>query len=133
MNYHTAGRRPCQGQPMETENCQGRMKMVWQSWSVKCQRAYLRVSTTLLPDKCITTSGDQPNTPCIFPWKYKDEPPLYNGCANPSGYSGGHWCPTGLTDGRFIGGSGKWGLCDMTLSACSNGKVEEFLSKRMHI
>ena len=80
------------------------------------------------PSKCITTSGDQPNTPCIFPWKYKDEPWVYNGCANPGGYSGGHWCPTELTDGRWPAGSDKWGHCDMTLSECSNGKVEEFLS-----
>ena len=85
------------------------------------------------PSKCITTSGDQPNTPCIFPWKYKDEPWVYNGCANPGGYSAGHWCPTELTDGRWPAGSDKWGHCDMTFSACSNGEVEEFLSNLMHL
>ena len=41
---------------------------------------------------------------------------MYNGCANPETgqwVGTGPWCPTGLTDGKYIsGGDGLWGYCD---------------------
>ena len=54
----------------------------------------------------------QPNTACIFPWKYNDEARVYKGCANPDEDGGGDWCPTELNDdGEYVSKSGKWGYC----------------------
>ena len=86
----------------------------------------------LLPGQCQTTGGDDPNKQCIFPWRYNNEPTLYYGCANPDN-SAGNWCPTGLTDGKYISGSGKWGFCNMALPGCKHGKFEGFLIKLRHI
>ena len=59
----------------------------------------------------------------MFPWKNHNQPEVYYGCANPDG-SDGPWCPTELADdGSYVGGSGKWGYCDMANWECSNGKV----------
>ena len=88
------------------------------------------INVLLLPGQCITTSGDQPNRPCIFPWKYsKTGSVVYYGCSGPGGYS--PWCPTELTDGTYISGSGKWGYCDMAVSACQEGTYLQGLTKRL--
>ena len=56
--------------------------------------------------------GGQTNKPCIFPWKYNKGTTIYEGCANPSN-SAAAWCATGVTNGAYISGSGKWGWCKM--------------------
>jgi len=75
---------------------------------------------------CKTTGGGQPNTPCVSePWSYEDRPTVYNGCANPLGTSGGDWCPTKLTNGKYSPGYGKWGYCNMKEDFCKTWEVEE--------
>ena len=87
---------------------------------------------TNVPGQCITTSGDQPNRPCIFPWKYsKTGSVVYNGCSGPLGDS--PWCPTELTDGTYISGSGKWGYCDMAVSNCQEGTYLQGLTKSLYV
>ena len=74
----------------------------------------------LLAGRCITEGGQ----PCVFPWKYHDDPTEYKGCANPDGGTG-PWCATELTDGKYISDSGKWGYCN--LDSCNQtGEVEGF-------
>ena len=66
----------------------------------------------------MTTSGRDSGKPCIFPWKYRNEPTVYYGCANPSGASG-EWCATELSDGKYKWWSRKWGYCDMSVPECA--------------
>ena len=76
-----------------------------------------------LAGQCLTESGRgrDRDKPCIFPWKYRNEPTVYYGCANPNSDSGGEWCATGLSDGKYIRWSGKWGYCDMSVPECAAG------------
>ena len=72
---------------------------------------FLKVS-----DKCITSDGKQPNTPCVEgTWKYENRD--YEGCAKSSHNDRGPWCPTEVTSEReYI--HDKWGYCDMSIDAC---------------
>ena len=80
--------------------------------------------TSICTDQCITNGGKQPGKACIFPWKYDNTPEVYHGCANPpTAKSIKPWCPTVVTDGIYVSGSGNWGFCNMTNPECSNGKM----------
>ena len=88
----------------------------------------IRFNNMLLPfssGKCTTRGGEAPDTPCVLQsWIFNDEAPVYDGCANPDGDPGGQWCPTGLTGGKYITGSGKWGYCKMEWASCNkSGKA----------
>ena len=74
--------------------------------------------------KCITTSGDDAGRPCIFPWYLNDAPELYQGCSLVN--SDQEWCPTELTNGSYISGSGKWGYCDMSKCIKNEGSVPQW-------
>ena len=71
-------------------------------------------------------SPGQENKPCMFPWYYSKDtvPKLYAACASPDG-DPRNWCPTELTDGKYISGSGKWGYCNEDVPACKiKGEVK---------
>ena len=68
----------------------------------------------------MTTDGDDPNKPCIFPWYYSRDPvpTLYIACDNPDA-DVKNWCPTEVVNGTYVSGSGKWGYCNEDLSECN--------------
>ena len=62
---------------------------------------------------CTTTTGDDPNKPCVFPFKFKDE--TYNYCTTTSNDPDDTkaWCSTKVDEfGRHVGGQGNWGYCE---------------------
>ena len=71
---------------------------------------------------CITTSGPDPNKPCIFPFKFRNV--TYNTCTT-SGNEAGNtkaWCSTKVDNlGKHIGnGQGNWGDCE---SKCQESEL----------
>ncbi len=46
---------------------------------------------------------------CIIPWTYSSNEETYYGCASDTL---GSWCPTKVTNGTYISGSGLWKWCD---------------------
>ena len=86
--------------------------------------------------QCITVENCQCGNcecgkPCLFPWRFNNNPTVYDGCADPDG-SGYPWCATGLTsDGKYINRSGKWGICDMDKCNLAGENVKKHTSSTM--
>ncbi|KAL1507623.1 hypothetical protein AB1Y20_007242 [Prymnesium parvum] len=58
---------------------------------------------------CITTSGQDPLRPCVFPFRYRGEE--FTSCSMDDAINGLAWCPTQVDDiGEFFEFS-KWGAC----------------------
>ena len=61
----------------------------------------------IFPGKCLTESGNYPDEPCVFPFKYKNW--VFNGCI-PETNGGKAWCSTEVdADGVHV--EQKWGYC----------------------
>ena len=63
---------------------------------------------------CTTTSGDDPDKPCIFPFKFRGI--THNNCTLIGNEPGkvSAWCSTKVDDsGKHVGGGkGNWGVCE---------------------
>ena len=62
---------------------------------------------------CRTTTGADPNKPCVFPFKFRSV--TYNNCTkvatDPDDTKA--WCSTKIDEfGKHVGGKGKWGYCE---------------------
>ena len=67
----------------------------------------LNLDGKIFPAKCLTESGNYPDEPCVFPFKYKDR--VFNGCI-PEKEGGKAWCSTEVdADGDLV--ENKWGYC----------------------
>ena len=63
------------------------------------------------PVQCFTSSDspNNPNTPCVFPFKVAGE--IHNQCSLDFN-TGNFWCPTKVDDsGEYTYGQGQWGFC----------------------
>ena len=62
---------------------------------------------------CKTTSGPDPNKPCVFPFKLGDE--THKCCTTALNDPGdtNAWCSTMVDDlGKHVANQGKWGVCE---------------------
>ena len=76
---------------------------------------------------CKTTSGSDPNKPCVFPFKFGDE--THKCCTTALNDPGdtNAWCSTMVDDlGQHVGGQGKWGVCESKCQPRTDGKLMLF-------
>lgn len=73
---------------------------------------------------CITKSGKDANTRCVFPFRYDGI--IYNSCTKAGNQPGEteHWCSTKVdSSGQHVSGQGKWGWCDTSCNIPSRTLV----------
>ena len=73
---------------------------------------------------CTTTSGPDPNKPCIFPFKLYGN--TYECCTTALNDPGNTdaWCSTMVDNwGGHIGGQGKWGTCESKCQPKDDGRL----------
>jgi len=72
--------------------------------------------------KCLTTSDSKdPNTPCIFPFKFKGK--IYNACPPDPEFPSRTWCSTKVDNrGKHVTGQGKYGFCEESCPRHKNKK-----------
>ena len=76
----------------------------------------------------MTTGGETPNAPCIFPFKFNDETHI-NCIKDEDGY----WCSTKVDiEGFHYASSGKWGICGPNCPGVPKGKNAPNFSGTQH-
>ena len=89
---------------------------------MKCYLEFFLHFFFIITEFCMTTreqASPVQNTPCIFPFTYKDVE--YNNCTDID--HNAYWCATGVdNEGKLI--TGKWGNCG---AFCVHGKYKTLI------